>query len=109
MQSEEELENAPVYCPLAIHDSASSLKLRTMDLTRKNTTGNVKFSTVGSISLAFHYVEEPKNLFSKEPPQLPSIPDMTPAVASALWVRAWQLMKIFLDFLHSRSLWLLDT
>ena len=100
MQSEEELENAPVYCPLAIHDSASSLKLRTMDLTRKNTTGNVKFSTVGSISLAFHYVEEPKNLFSKEPPQLPSIPDMTPAVASALWVRAWQLMKIFLDLFH---------
>ena len=25
---------------------------------------------------------------------------MTPAVASALWVRAWQLMKIFLDLFH---------
>ena len=100
MQSEEELENAPVYSPLSLHDSASSLKLRTMDLTRKNTTGNIKFSTIGSISLAFHYMEEPKNLFSKEPPQLPSIPDMTPAVASALWVRAWQIMKIFVDLFN---------
>ena len=81
--------------PLSIHDDQSNLKLRTFDLTRKNSTGNVRFTTVGSISLALHYMEEPANLLSTQTPPLPPIPDMTPAVASALWVRAWQIMKIF--------------
>ena len=95
MQSEDEFIKASTYMPLSIHDDQSNLKLRTFDLTRKNSTGNVRFTTVGSISLALHYMEEPANLLSTQTPPLPPIPDMTPAVASALWVRAWQIMKIF--------------
>ena len=72
----------------------NDLTIRTYDLIHKSSGG---INTIGSISLAVHFLEEPRNLFSKQIPQLPPIPDMTPAVASGLWVRVWQIAKIFMD------------
>ena len=90
------ITNSSLLNPLSITDANPELHLRTFDITRKNTTGNVKFSTVGSITLALHYREEPKNLLSSEAPTIPPIPEMTPAVMSAMWVRLWQILKIFI-------------
>ena len=86
------MDNHSIYSPL--HTNEQELVIRTYDLVHKGTGG---LNTIGSISFAVQLLEEPKNLFSKETPQMPIIPDMTPAVASAIWVRIWQIAKLFMD------------
>lgn len=88
------MTTASIYTPLHSSDSSTDVTIRTYDVLHKTSGG---LNTIGSISLAIHFLEEPRNLFSKQTPPLPSIPDMTPAVASGLWVRVWQIAKIFLD------------
>lgn len=93
-QSEIEMTQAPIYNPLAMNRAQRTLTIKTYDLLHK---GSTSLTTVGSLSFAVHYKEEPQNLLSKQQPPLPPVPDMTPAVASALWVRAWQIAKIYVD------------
>ena len=71
-----------------------TLTIKTYDLLHKSSTS---LNTVGSLSFAVYYKEQPQNLLSSQQPPLPPLPDMTPASASALWVRAWQIAKIFVD------------
>ena len=93
-QSEIDMDQAPIYNPLAIHRSQRTLTIKTYDLLHKSSTS---LNTIGSLSFAVYYTEQPQNLLSSQMPPLPPVPDMTPAVASALWVRAWQIAKIFVD------------
>lgn len=93
-QGDEAMEMTSIYSPLHSTQNEQDLIIRTFDLLHK-TSGTL--NTIGSISLAVHFDEEPLNLFSKQPPQMPPIPEMTPAVASELWVRIWQIAKIFMD------------
>lgn len=93
-QSETDLDQAPLYNPLAVDRCQRTLTIKTYDLLHKSSTS---LNTVGSLSFAVYYKEQPQNLLSSQQPPLPPLPDMTPAAASALWVRAWQIAKIFVD------------
>lgn len=88
------MEKNSTYSPLHSIQNYQDVTIRTYDLLHKTSGG---LNTIGSMSFAVHFAEEPLNLFSKQTPQMPPIPDMTPAVASDLWVRIWQIAKIFMD------------